>query len=190
MQKQKPTPEKFCSFCGAKLERKRYDGVLEDLTSFMKRKYCDRECMKRGHVKKGKNNQKYSTAHSSARNINKYFIQQTECQTCGSMAKLDVHHKDYDYTNNEIDNLVVLCRSCHTKLHREKFCVICGKKHKGLGFCDKHYQRYKKYGDPHYIKKAATCKICGEKAHAYGYCGKHYQQKVRNGETVSKSKNT
>ncbi len=29
--------------------------------------------------------------------------------------KLDVHHIDYDKTNNNIENLIILCGSCHTK---------------------------------------------------------------------------
>lgn len=31
---------------------------------------------------------------------------------------LNVHHKDYDPQNNESDNLVVLCRDCHLRLHQ------------------------------------------------------------------------
>ena len=32
-------------------------------------------------------------------------------------------------------------------------CSICDGKHIGLGYCDKHYQRFKKYGDPHFKKE-------------------------------------
>jgi len=184
--KPKPTPEKYCEFCGSQLERKRYNDKLEDMVRFTKRKFCNIECMKRAFVMRGKNNQSYSTAHSTARNINKYFNRQSDCQQCGSVKKLDVHHKDKDYTNNEPENLILLCRSCHTKLHRENFCNICGDKHKALGFCDKHYQRFRKYGDPHYVKTASICKLCDKKVHAYGYCNNHYQQKVRSGEIIPK----
>ena len=31
---------------------------------------------------------------------------------------LDVHHIDNDPTNNEIDNIAVLCCICHRKLHK------------------------------------------------------------------------
>lgn len=27
-------------------------------------------------------------------------------------------------------------------------CRVCGKPQKGLGLCEKHYQRFKKHGDP------------------------------------------
>lgn len=47
-----------------------------------------------------------------------------ECQLCGTEDNLVVHHKDlnhYDddnfFTNNDIDNLEVLCKSCHAKSH-------------------------------------------------------------------------
>lgn len=32
---------------------------------------------------------------------------------------LCVHHKDLNIQNNKLNNLVVLCNSCHHKLHRE-----------------------------------------------------------------------
>ena len=48
-----------------------------------------------------------------------------KCQTCGSTEKLVVHHKDGKGTrrpqhekNNAMDNLILLCNRCHTKLHQ------------------------------------------------------------------------
>jgi len=43
------------------------------------------------------------------------------CEMCNSIANLLVHHKDGDNTNNEMSNLVVLCRSCHLKTHDPLF---------------------------------------------------------------------
>ena len=42
------------------------------------------------------------------------------CQECGKIeevlgCKLDVHHIDYDKTNNKPENLICLCKSCHAK---------------------------------------------------------------------------
>jgi 5-methylcytosine-specific restriction endonuclease McrA len=45
-----------------------------------------------------------------------------KCQKCGYdkyVSVLDVHHKDYDRTNNELDNLEVLCVRCHIEKHIE-----------------------------------------------------------------------
>ena len=45
------------------------------------------------------------------------------CQICGKKwsgigPRFDVHHIDGGRDNFQIDNLVTLCKSCHTKLHR------------------------------------------------------------------------
>ena len=44
------------------------------------------------------------------------------CQLCGKVAKegedcLVVHHIDFNKVNCKIDNLQLLCRSCHMKIH-------------------------------------------------------------------------
>jgi hypothetical protein len=40
------------------------------------------------------------------------------CERCGSCVRVEVHHIDRDVTNNNINNLEVLCRCCHEKEHR------------------------------------------------------------------------
>lgn len=40
-----------------------------------------------------------------------------ECHACGSTDQLHVHHKDRDRENNDVDNLIPLCASCHSKVH-------------------------------------------------------------------------
>lgn len=37
------------------------------------------------------------------------------CQVCGEQEDLMIHHIDYNKKNSDPDNLVTLCRSCHTK---------------------------------------------------------------------------
>lgn len=148
----KPTPEKYCLFCGKKLERRQYTKKKEDLGCFLKRKYCDRLCMRKAFV-----NQEYSlssnrTSRESAIKI-VFLIESREkrCEICGSTKNIDVHHKDGNCHNNSSDNLMVVCRSCHLKLHNPKgSCVLCGKPVKGYGYCEKHYQRFKKHGDPNH----------------------------------------
>lgn len=41
-----------------------------------------------------------------------------ECKKCGSKNNLEVHHIDYNKRNNDLKNLLLLCRKCHRKLHR------------------------------------------------------------------------
>jgi 5-methylcytosine-specific restriction endonuclease McrA len=47
-----------------------------------------------------------------------------KCSICGSADKLAVHHIDHsgltDNPNNELDNLQLICGSCHAKLHANK----------------------------------------------------------------------
>ena len=41
-----------------------------------------------------------------------------ECQLCGFKENIHVHHIDYDKKNIEHDNLITLCRKCHSMTHR------------------------------------------------------------------------
>lgn len=47
-----------------------------------------------------------------------------KCQSCGSTNNLHVHHKDgtgittNKVMNNNLDNLITYCSSCHIKLHK------------------------------------------------------------------------
>ncbi|MBU0613075.1 HNH endonuclease [Patescibacteria group bacterium] len=44
------------------------------------------------------------------------------CSNCGIKDKriLVIHHKDHNRKNNEIDNLIWLCRNCHYLIHNRK----------------------------------------------------------------------
>lgn len=42
------------------------------------------------------------------------------CQLCGEYPAFDVHHIDYDKENCAPENLVTLCRSCHSKTNRNR----------------------------------------------------------------------
>ena len=41
------------------------------------------------------------------------------CEICNSDKNLEVHHIDENKENNEIGNLRMLCKSCHSKQHRK-----------------------------------------------------------------------
>ena len=112
--------DKYCEYCGNKLERKRFNGRLEDFTVFKNRKYCNRECMQKAYLKIGEHNQNWSNAHTTARKINELILHKEVCELCGSEINLDIHHIDGNWQNNNLDNLMCLCRSCHTKYERNK----------------------------------------------------------------------
>jgi hypothetical protein len=39
------------------------------------------------------------------------------CEKCGSVTRLEVHHKDQNRYNNDKDNLRVLCKRHHNEIH-------------------------------------------------------------------------
>lgn len=147
----KPDPEKYCAFCERRMARKRQrNGALESLQNFDRRKFCDRMCMAGGMASRPKTaNPSWMTAHYHARNL----VPPGPCRTCGTPDASDVHHVNEDWQDNEPSNLLRLCRSCHMKRHRTRgACSVCGKPQKGHGYCEKHYQRWKKWGDPLLVK--------------------------------------
>lgn len=49
--------------------------------------------------------------------IKKYLGKPINCHKCCAIKNLDYHHKDFNKNNNILSNLMVLCRSCHRKIH-------------------------------------------------------------------------
>lgn len=43
------------------------------------------------------------------------------CNSCGCKECLEVHHQRYELNHN-LDNFLVLCKSCHLKLHSKSWC--------------------------------------------------------------------
>jgi len=41
----------------------------------------------------------------------------SQCANCGKQTR-EVHHIDANRKNNELDNLILLCRSCHFAVHK------------------------------------------------------------------------
>lgn len=56
-----------------------------------------------------------------------------------------VHHKDGNRLNNSLENLEVITRSEHSRLHstKNRLCEVegCSSKHRAKGFCNKHYKQ-------------------------------------------------
>lgn len=59
----------------------------------------------------------------------KAFISQRglKCQLCGKFPKLKryfgllIHHQDQNIKNNDLTNLLIVCRGCHNRIHKKKF---------------------------------------------------------------------
>ena len=41
------------------------------------------------------------------------------CELCQADTPRDTHHKDFGKHNHDLENLIVLCRACHKRLHAE-----------------------------------------------------------------------
>jgi hypothetical protein len=100
-------PEKSCKQCNAPMERKRFDGRLEDLGAFKRRKYCSLRC-----ANTRDRPSHWGTYHWRARNHRK-----SSCEACGSTDALHAHHVDGKPENNEPANIQTLCVWCHNFLH-------------------------------------------------------------------------
>ena len=153
----KPDPYCECNRCGKQLQRKRFNGTLEDIGHFLKRKFCDRACMAAAMT------QEEVTRSGYRQRIE--HLRGDKCEECGTTEKLTNNHKNRDWSDNAPGNLETLCMSCHMKKHWAEPgglypykpvqpCSVCGKVEARVhsGMCSKHWQRFKRYGSPH-LKK-------------------------------------
>ncbi len=148
----KKDPIKYCNHCGDLLVRKRYNRVLEDYSRFLNRKYCDKICFGAASLKEDAQIGSYRKRTKKDR--------KDACEQCSGKKFLGVHHKDRNPKNNDPANLETLCNSCHMKEHwragdipkskktKNFSCKICGEPAKYLDMCEKHYSRFRIYGDP------------------------------------------
>src|SRR5690606_16539647 len=112
-QPMKFVPEKFCLKCGKKLVRPRFkNGKLESRQIFLKKKYCSSACACSYRNVNDPPIQK-NAYHKQARKLRGNM-----CEACGIQKKLQVHHVDHDYQNNDPSNLQTLCMICHNYWHR------------------------------------------------------------------------
>lgn len=148
-----PDPEKCCERCGGRLYRKRYNGTLEDMTRFQQRKYCSLRCANSRGIRSKKSGPQHRISQKSRKE---------RCESCGEKRNLHVHHVNGDRMDHRLENLKTLCIKCLLhKAHKRKaaVCSVCGGKARNRGMCQKHYQRWKKYGNPLLTKKigGGTC---------------------------------
>ena len=102
-----------------------------------------------------------------------------------------VHHCDDDKNNNQIENLQLLTKSAHHKLHSankpkvEIVCPVCGKTfltvaERPAKFCSAHCRNKKKYVSAQPVQK--NCQECGKPFETYAaksakFCSKKCQRK-------------
>lgn len=111
-QQTKPTPTKYCEWCGIPFERNRVgkNAQLECVSNFMRRKFCSISCsVKRQHATEPPTK---AASRKRVKRLNKGF-----CEACGLEAETVVHHVDNNPMNNSPDNLQTLCTYCHSFWH-------------------------------------------------------------------------
>lgn len=116
----------LCEKCGEPIPIGKYKSA----------KYCSKRCrvaagsykyrVKKGLIQKpgvgsggnqlGEDNHMYKTGIGSFRKRALDFYGE-KCNRCGSTLNICVHHRNEDRTNNKIENLEVLCKSCHQNHH-------------------------------------------------------------------------
>jgi len=107
----------ICVICGNEFRARKNWRTKTNLNRKTCSKKCFVELMKRLKSNESAPNWRggYSQAHYQrvAREI-----KPRQCEMCGRTdVRLDVHHIDRNRTNNSAGNLMILCVSCHAKLH-------------------------------------------------------------------------
>jgi len=86
------------------------------------------------------------------------------CALCQKNKTVNLHHKDFDNTNDSINNLIPICKECHYQLHKDRpyirrssihvydwffpyircsGCISIKRKHFKNGYCRKCYKNKK-----------------------------------------------
>lgn len=113
--------EKICNYCGNYYiptgNCQKYCAYCRHIVTLAKARFNDKK--RRGF--KGRTPLKGINSPFYKDGIGVYSLKaKTEgafCCRCGNNKNLIVHHKDSNRHNNVDENLVVLCKSCHQKLH-------------------------------------------------------------------------
>ena len=102
-----------CAYCGKTIIRYKKE-VDKNQTGYF---YCSREC---GNLHKNALRMESGEWDNSVNYRNKAFTNYPhQCLVCGWKEDeriLEVHHLDEDRSNNKLDNLCILCPTCHRKI--------------------------------------------------------------------------
>ncbi len=108
--KPKASDPRYCETCNRRLERKRNkSGRLEGFRDFLRRRFCSLSCAN-SRSKGGTSRKAY---HYHARKFRNYC-----CECCGTEKRLQAHHIDTNWKNNDPANIQTLCIYCHQFWHK------------------------------------------------------------------------
>ncbi len=87
--------------------QKVFNGRLEDLSAFHRRRFCSLTCANTRRTP--------LTKHGYSYRARKHLGK--ECEACGHSKSLHAHHIDQDNANNSKENIQTLCKHCHNFWH-------------------------------------------------------------------------
>jgi len=89
-----------------------------------KKFFCGKKCSNivLGQIQSRANHPNWTTGKASYKAVMKRSSLKCECVRCGRNDKriLSVHHIDHNRQNNNLRNLVWMCRNCHHLVHNYK----------------------------------------------------------------------
>lgn len=94
-----------CVICGNTFTYKQTRGKLV-CSDICYRKYMSK-------IRFGKGNPRFNNGWRQYRNK---MDDKTNCYVCGCGGKLEIHHRDKNKRNNDLSNLMRICRRCHMML--------------------------------------------------------------------------
>lgn len=133
---------KYCESCGTRLNRR----ANERPGWFAGRRFCSIRCV--GIALRGPKPERWDPSltnwnvmHGRARALKP----SGPCESCGADKATAIHHKDKDFTNNDLANLERLCSGCHGRRHTspKKKCSVswCERPMRRNQLCEAHSLR-------------------------------------------------
>lgn len=109
-----------CANCGKEISKPRAE-LKQSKTGNL---YCSRSCSAANNnklFKKWENHPSYKNGKGQYRNYKLSSVENPKCERCGynNIIALEIHHKDKNRENNDLNNLEILCCNCHTIEHRK-----------------------------------------------------------------------
>jgi hypothetical protein len=100
-----------CKYCGKDFS------FTKSRAKFFKKEFCSLLCSNKCQPR-GEKDSNFKHGIGRYREIAFSYYPHL-CAHCNKKRKnLDVHHRDHNRSNNKIENLIILCRSCHLTYHK------------------------------------------------------------------------
>jgi hypothetical protein len=99
-----------------------------------KRVFCSRECFFKSPIpdENLERRNSHTSRHYAHDIAHKTF--KKKCMICKSNKNLETHHKDGNFRNNKLQNLMLICSSCHHKIDNRILNIPKSKYGSGYGY--------------------------------------------------------